>query len=1784
MKVLKLKWNARWWLVWIIFLMSSRGAMASPSQTIGTWSDVVQITDEPGVYWNSPRMSGDGAWVAFIGAHNNAVYLARSNGADLQTIDLPYSGRFVDINADGSVVAVAHTCAVRVYQNGAARSLLPIVTYEGRQKALCSDTDSVAISGNGQWLYYISAEPWPCTYGDDAWQCTGNQDGSREVWRINVATGDVNQVTDFNTGPDTGPWWVSTDFSGSTVAFTAGTDDHVHVYAANGDGSSVRRLAEARSGSTYYTHRNLTFISGDGRWVIFTGKNAQGFSAVSIARSDGTETRIIRDGYGCDHGPLGSDCSISYDGSIIAVSTLADTTEILDNRGNLVETLPGEEADLAYDGLHVVHLSSQAQQDLGSATDEQVFTLKRGVTKRAPLEAPIGEPMTYTVTLRHGETINLAANIIDPIPPHTAYVPNSAQATKGTISYNATQNAIAWQDTIAPQETVTLTFAITPTCTTPPPPTSVTNRMTATLGNEVLHPLAITSLSLPEKDLNVEIDEPTDGSRGVAIEADNQGPLLRWHDQNTGQACGTDPTASDVAYRVYLRAGDGTWQEVGTYPNCAREVRLQPDDLACRDNGDPANYTWKVAAHDPTFPCRAPQEEMARFQTASCRPEIEIKPTYTLDPGYFLNREHLLNRIKVDVDWNGPAYETPDTSAPYGTVTFDLNGKPEEKDGAIWGAEHTYDMGTDFNAELSCANNTLTIWATQHSSDGGYESLKTAVQPTVFPFPGWVEWAITNLPGSDASFKAEPKAPIVAYSYNFKYPEPAFEASWEPPDWIPYLGGRPLGIQETQTEAEAEGQSDGAGAVGVTGKTGLDLGVLTSEGKLWGKGDVQFVCGESLAFQRAEMGFSINATVEQEAGLTDVIPAAKAAERWPVVGRIVRWVNSIATLKGTFTPGVEITTEFVEENHELVYRSGQGTGSIEGKATLATEVCEGLTAEAYGGGTPYLTIQVPKGPDYLKEVGIDMVYGAAFQAWSFEETYERKVNCHYPGGCSEVDARSLLAHEAAPTWHLIPRNNPGPDYGIVNATIRRSVRAPQATTTTNEETILIPNAYVRSEPDLAIREDGHRLLAYVHDDTTRPQGRGTEIRALTWDGAWSTTPVALTDDAQPDYAPVAAFDDDGNGLVLWERAVLPAAIRPSLTITFAQSLEIVARTWMNDTATWSPMITLTHNTLMDHAPRLARGSEGTMMALWETTDGTDALGTADHPLTYTYALWENGSWTQPTAALSGLHDVFDADLAVYTATQAALVYVQDMDGVLSTTTDTELVYSRFDGTTWHGPTRLTDDNVTDVAPSIAYDQDGTFHLIWLRDGSLVSLTDTWSVDQVEPVHASTTEGGVLGFTLARSPGGHLALIWQSMDEDGADLTYALYDGGTATWSTRRSLMSDTDVERAHSPAFAGDGALYVAYQKSETAFITRTLSNGTTTFTVTNVPTRGTNALACLAHTVGHDLTIDSLTTQPANPGPGESVTLTAVLRNAGDLQIQDPKLAYYDGAGLIDTIQILPDLNAGATTTATLHWQVPITPTTHTLHAIADPDGEVTETDETNNARSLATTLPDLQIGALFTQQAGGALIATARLHNAGVMTATAPFTTLLRIGDPITGALISADVNYDDLTASGAHTITFTIPQPLSLASLGDKLWAVVDAGDAVLEAREDNNTAYARMTILPDLTVTAADIVETETLTITLHNTGFITASGVLLTVRAGRTNTITGTLVYSNTLARLAPQTTTSITMSTPTDDAHRLYVQLDPHNTIPEINEGNNLAIHDLLAPSQQIYLPLILKD
>lgn len=1152
--------------------------------------------------------------------------------------------------------------------------------------------------------------------------------------------------------------------------------------------------------------------------------------------------------------------------------------------------------------------------------------------------------------------------------------------------------------------------------------------------------------------------------------------------------------------------------------------------------------------------------------TVDARPRIvELKPEYTLNGAYFLDRTDLDNRLRVTVDWNGAL---PNLAAgPYGHLYFDLNGALTAVPGESWGGAHTYNMGADFQDAFSCANNTLRLYATHGVQGGAFRSLDLVVQPTVFPFPAWVEWAMQNLPGSDAGFDTIDKAPLVQYQYDFKYPEPPFEATWTPPDWVPYLGGEELGILETVAEAGATGQSDGSGTARVEGQTGMAVGGFTAEGTLWGAGETQFVCGESLDLQRAEVGFLISFPVEKELSLVNVVPGAQAAADWPVVGRIIKWVLQVAQVKAELRPDVKALVQF-EDNAwgELAFRHGEVEGGLGAKATLAVQPIEGLEASVWGGGRPYLILQVPAEPSYLKELGLDLGFGAGFVVGPFEAEYEVGFNCRYPPGeCHMVEEEE----EEGLAWRLIPRDYAGPDYA------RFTAGEVTLATATTAETVLIANVYPYPQPALAVRADGHRLLAYVHDNPALPQGRGAEIAVLGYDGAAWSPPFSLTADLQPDLTPALAYDGAGNGLLLWERSTLAEGITPTLDLPYAQSLEIAAAAY--DGVAWSAPVTLTANSLMDRAPRLARGVDGSVLALWETTDGADILGTAAHPLTLTYALWNGTAWSTPTAALAGLQDILAVSVAAYSETEAAIVLARDADGVLTTTADTDLFYSAFDGAAWSAPALIADSLVlSDAAPALAYDAAGGRHLLWLRGPDLAWLHNSWELADLEVVRTGSSAAGFLDLRLAADPHGNLALAWQSLDEDGADVAYRVYDPAAAGWGADHVLLADAAVEAGLCPAFAA-GTLYAAYAKVETLFITRTfeLSPGVY-FTVTGMPAPGASDLALLDHTVGRDLAWDSLAITPTNPAPGQVVTLTAVLRNAGDLAVAGPEVVLYDGAAPLFTPTLAIVLAGGLAVPVEVPWTMPPDTSPHALRAVADPGGLLDETDEENNEITLLAPRPDLQVERFYGAHGPGVLTYTLRLANAGPVMAAPPFTVTLRAADPATGTIVAALRVLVGLGPAGRLTLTQPLTDPLALGGLGEIVWAVADSADTVAEADEDNNTAYASLGVLPDLHIAAADLQGLGPISVTVHNAGLFTATSVVLAVRQ---DGLSGTLVLSTTLGDLGPGAQATVRLSLPAG-AVELWAKADPDDAIRELDEGNNLAIGSY--PIQhRVYLPLV---
>jgi len=1296
----------------------------------------------------------------------------------------------------------------------------------------------------------------------------------------------------------------------------------------------------------------------------------------------------------------------------------------------------------------------------------------------------------------------------------------------------------------------------------------------------------------PILDLTAIAESPADGEKEVFIESSHQGPLLKWHDQTGGYVCGdgSDLLTQDIFYAAYIQQQGKQAQKVGDQVGeCSRQIQLSEDDLSCLDDGDPAPWTWTVTAVDIKYsPCVDPllkKDNDFQFTTASCRPEVSpIEPRYGAQ--YFLNNIGVENVYRVEVDWNGEAYQTPVETQPYGKVHFEINGTETPVDGVEgqeWGAEHSLDMGADFQAGWSGGNNILNIWATYRPDWAAQdiESLYQTSQPVVYPFP---EWA-TTLPVGP--FTVNAKEGAVEYENTVVYPEEAFNANVTVPGWIPYLGGRKLGILDTQAEGGIEASSAGEGKLGLEGETGLGMGGFDILGQVGGEGLFKFLNGDGLKMVKSTFALAVSTPFEKEMTLADLIPGIKAAEEWWFVGDLIKKVTRATKITGQLIPKVGVSADFKQQGHDQwVFEGSVGRGEMAVKVRAEIKPYENIWVAVYGGGTPFVELNFPANPDYLNRVGIDMVFGAALHAWRWEANYEYAVTCSLPeGSCYESDDEAglmmLPARDSADDWALMGRDYAAADYNtfVVGAPTLSASGVSAASATA--ETPLITNVYPLTEPALAGRADGRRTLLYVHDDDAKPLGQGEEIVAAQWNGLNWTAPVTLTDDLRLDFSPQVVYDGAGNAVAVWERTHTEA-VTSGLNITFAQQLDIGAMTWYSATGTWdsSPAMLTDNNSLADYAPRLRSGYDGSVLALWQSSDGVSIMGAADHPVTYTYATW-NGAWSAVTPAIGGLTNTLGMDVAVYSATQAALVYAVDTDGVLTTTADTELFYSLYDGVGWDGPTRLTTDAInnaiTDTSPALVYDAGGALKLLWRRGDDVVMLDGSLDVADVQLVRPGSTAAGFLDFTLACSPQGHLALIWQAVHDDLVDLAYAVYDDSAGGWGADQYLTSDDAVEAALSPAFASDGTLHLAYRKSQTEYITETFDiSPTLTITVTDLPSRGRSDLYVLSHTIGRDLAVDSLVITPTRPAAGDIVTLTAQARNVGDLETGPVIVRFSDGATTIISYTVAPTLTAGTSITATTAWTAPSTITEpHTLQATVDPAGAIAEADETNNAAELTVFGPRLAADWAARTHDTTTITYTLYSINEGGSPAQAPISVTLRTGAP-DGDVIASSIIASDVAAGERVSATVIVDNLSLLDGLGDDGWLA--AGDPT---GDHANAWPVALGLWPDLTISAADIQVSDQVSVTLHNAGVITATDVVLAVRQ---DGLTGALVYSDTLGDVGPGSSLSLaTALVAPSEEMELWAQVDPDDLVAESSESNNLAVRKVTI-LHYVYLPLVLRQ
>ena len=598
-----------------------------------------------------------------------------------------------------------------------------------------------------------------------------------------------------------------------------------------------------------------------------------------------------------------------------------------------------------------------------------------------------------------------------------------------------------------------------------------------------------------------------------------------------------------------------------------------------------------------------------------------------------------------------------------------------------------------------------------------------------------------------------------------------------------------------------------------------------------------------------------------------------------------------------------------------------------------------------------------------------------------------------------------------------------------------------------------------------------------------------------------------------DSRPRVATDKNGKAMMVWTH---------NRNETGKIYTDLCYSTW-NGTD-WDDARYITFDNHSDFDPALAYDSNGNVIVTWSRfRDDVDTL-TAEDPIDLlesqeiAYSMWDGSTWTEPQLITNGTYANGRAVVSAGQNGDLLAVWVGDPDHNFTTTKDMELFYSIWNGTHWSAEKQLTNNEHMDYSASLAHDSMGNSMLCWIRD-----------LDG----NRSTTSDNQLLYSLWEGNGWSepSKVIESDESKESPSITYDLNDNLLITWVGRNETMSK----------------LY---------------------FASWNKTTEEWSAPE-IVHEEGFFIFNPAINVDPNN-------TAVIVWRGFEDDAAEKAYYlthnatdTYFDGELCYATKDLTRHDSVWSelkylTSNNKTDWMasaVIIKGHSNDLLLVWDMDGIV------NNL--VHEIKPDLFVNSsdiFFSNEhpmEGEAIDITATVYNIGDVEAK-DISVYFYNGDPKNGGYLIGtaliDLDYDE-------KINVTIPWVAQPGS--NNIYVVVDHENLISEINEDNNIAFNKINILPDLTLSSTDIsfsnpnpLEGEDITIKalIHNQGGTKAENVI--VEFYDDNGYIGNYQIS----ALDPYETEEafVQWKVPAG-LNNITVIIDPTNNILEWNETNNNA-------------------
>ena len=412
-------------------------------------------------------------------------------------------------------------------------------------------------------------------------------------------------------------------------------------------------------------------------------------------------------------------------------------------------------------------------------------------------------------------------------------------------------------------------------------------------------------------------------------------------------------------------------------------------------------------------------------------------------------------------------------------------------------------------------------------------------------------------------------------------------------------------------------------------------------------------------------------------------------------------------------------------------------------------------------------------------------------------------------------------------------------------------------------------------------------LAYLRDNAERTSANRTELVLRTGTSNEWNAAETVWDDGTADFMPEIAAMPDGSFVATWVNT--GRTFSDDVTLPeMCGAMEIAVGVRNAATGAWSCR-NLTADSVLDFAPVVRAGTNGTALVAWLRNAAGSLVGSAAEPTDIMVSVYANGTWSAPAAVVSGAGSVSGFDVA-FDGENAVLAFSKDADGNQETMGDMEIFAVRFNGAAWDEPARLTYAGVSDGQPFVRGGAGTGFAVLWTEKGALMETTEL-AVSNAVAVAAA--DGWMLsgGCSVMRGVDGRDALVWGG-DSDAGGVANApvamMYDPVCGAWGAPRKLLDDGRYERQLAGAVGADGGIRIGYESSSVL----TNAEGEVIFGDVELRTRFIPATCDLA------VVEDGFSFASEDLADGDETVLTVKVVNLGFKTATNATVTVYEGVG----------------------------------------------------------------------------------------------------------------------------------------------------------------------------------------------------------------------------------------------------------------------------------------------